>query len=46
MPVILATQDAEIKRIAFLIQLGQIVRKTLVLKNIHRKKGLVEWLKW
>jgi hypothetical protein len=41
MPVILATQEAEIK-----VQSHprQIVHKTLSQKTLHRK-GLVEWLK-
>jgi hypothetical protein len=39
MPVILATQEAEIRRIS-----GQIVLETLSRKTLH-KKGLVEWLK-
>jgi hypothetical protein len=33
MPVILATQEAEIRRIAVLSQPGQIVHKTLFQKN-------------
>jgi hypothetical protein len=41
---ILATQEAEIRRIAVQNQPGQIVRKTLSEKD-HHKKGLVEWLK-
>jgi hypothetical protein len=44
MPVILATQKAEIKRIMVQSQLGQIISETLSQKPI-RKKGLVEWLK-
>jgi hypothetical protein len=43
MPIILATQEAEI-RIAVRSQPGQIVPETLSGKNLH-KKGLVEWLK-
>jgi hypothetical protein len=43
-PVILATQEAEIRRIAVRSQPGQIVHKTLFPKTLH-KKGLVEWLK-
>jgi hypothetical protein len=39
MPVILATQDAEIRRITFQIQPGQIVHKTLSQKNPSQKKG-------
>jgi hypothetical protein len=42
--VILATQEAEIRRIAVRSQLGQIVHKTLSGK-IRHKKGLVEGLK-
>jgi hypothetical protein len=41
MPVILATQEAKIKRIA---SLRQIVRETLSQKTLHKKR-LVEWLK-
>jgi hypothetical protein len=43
-PIILATQEAEIKRISVQSQLGQIVPKTLSQKN-PSQKGLVEWLK-
>jgi hypothetical protein len=44
MHIILATWEAEIKRIA--VQ-GQIVQNLkLHLKNIQHKKGLVEWLMW
>jgi hypothetical protein len=39
MPVILATQEAEIRRIGVQSQPGQIVHET------HHRKGLVEWLK-
>jgi hypothetical protein len=46
MPVILATQEAEIRRIAVQSQPGQIVPETLSQKTHHtHKKGLVEWLK-
>jgi hypothetical protein len=38
-PVILATQEAESRRIAVRSQPRQILEKT------HHKKGLVEWLK-
>jgi hypothetical protein len=44
-PVILATQEAEIRRIMVQSQPGQIVRKTLSRKKTHHKKGLGEWLK-
>jgi hypothetical protein len=45
MPVILATQETEIRRIAVQSQLRQIIHKTLSQKNPSQKKGLVEWLK-
>jgi hypothetical protein len=44
MPVILATQKQEIRRIAVQSQFGQIVHETLSQKN-PSQKGLVEWLK-
>jgi hypothetical protein len=44
-PVILATQEADIRRIAVRSQPGQIVCKTLSQRKAHHKKGLVEWLK-
>jgi hypothetical protein len=44
MPVILATQEAEIRRITVQSQTRQIVHETLFQKT-HHKKGLVEWLK-
>jgi hypothetical protein len=45
--VILATQEAEIRRIRVQRQPGQIVHKTLILKkNPSQKKGLAEWLRW
>jgi hypothetical protein len=44
MPVILATQEAEIRRIAVQSQLGQIVRETLS-RKYPSQKGLLEWLK-
>jgi hypothetical protein len=44
MPVIPATQVAEIRRIMVQSQPEQIVHKTLAQKT-HDKKGLVEWLK-
>jgi hypothetical protein len=43
--VILATREAEIRRIEVQSQPGQIVDKTLSGKKPIRKKGLVEWLK-
>jgi hypothetical protein len=43
MPIILATQEAEIKRIAVRRQPGQIVCP--ILKKTLHKEGLVEWLK-
>jgi hypothetical protein len=47
-PVILATQKAEIRRIAVQSQPGHIVLKILSQKSLHthtKKIGLVEWLK-
>jgi hypothetical protein len=44
MPVILATQEVEIRRITIQTQPGQIVHETPSQKNNH-KKGLVEWFK-
>jgi hypothetical protein len=44
MPVIPATQEAEIRRIMVQNQLGQIVLETPSRKTIT-KKGLVGWLK-
>jgi hypothetical protein len=46
-PVILATQEAEIRRIWVQSQPRQIVHKTLSQKKkkTFTKKGLVEWLK-
>jgi hypothetical protein len=44
MPVILATQEAEIRRIAVRSQPRQMVCKTLSQKNLSPKRGLVEWL--
>jgi hypothetical protein len=41
-PVILATQEEEIRRIMAQNQTGQIVGETLSLKTLHRKIGLVE----
>jgi hypothetical protein len=39
MPVILATQEAEIRRIAFQSQPRQIVHKTLSQKNPSQKRA-------
>jgi hypothetical protein len=44
-PIILATQEAEIRRIMVQSQSKQIVHKTLSQKKPFTKKGLVEWLK-
>jgi acetolactate synthase small subunit len=44
MPVTLATEEAEIRRITIQSQPQQIVRETLSQKT-HHKKGLVEWIK-
>jgi hypothetical protein len=43
-PIILASQEAEIRRTVVQSQPGQIVHKILSRKTLH-KKGLVEWLK-
>jgi hypothetical protein len=46
MPVILATQEAEIRRITVQSQPGQIVLKTPSQKTLHKNRaGGVEWLK-
>jgi hypothetical protein len=45
MPVILATQEAEIMRIAAQSQPAQIARETLSQKTLSQKIGFVEWLK-
>jgi hypothetical protein len=45
MPVILATQETEIRRITVRSQSRQIVHQTLSQKKNLHKKGLVEWLK-
>jgi hypothetical protein len=45
MSVILATQEAEISRIAVRNQSGQIVRETLSQKNPSQKLRVAEWLK-
>jgi hypothetical protein len=44
-PVILAIQEAEIRRIEVGSQPRQIVQETLSQKKKNHKKGLVEWLK-
>jgi hypothetical protein len=44
MPVILATQEAEISRTEVQSQPEQIVLETLSQKT-HHEKGVVEWLK-
>jgi hypothetical protein len=44
-PVILATQEAEIRRITVRNQPGQIVRETLSQKTLHKKLGWWRWLK-
>jgi hypothetical protein len=44
-PLILATQEAEIRRIMVRSQPRQIVRETFILKKIHHKTGMVEWFK-
>jgi hypothetical protein len=43
--IILATQEAEIRRIVVQSQPWQIVLETLSQKETHHKKGLVEWFK-
>jgi hypothetical protein len=45
MPVILAAQEAEIRRIMVRSQPGQVVLETLSQKTLSQKIGLVEWLK-
>jgi hypothetical protein len=45
MPVILASQEAEIRRITVQSQPRQVVLETLSSKKAITKKGLVEWLK-
>jgi hypothetical protein len=45
MSVILATQEAEIRRITVQSQPGQIVHETLSQKKNSQKGELVEWLK-
>jgi hypothetical protein len=44
-PVILSTQETEIRRIKVRSHPGQIIRETLSQKKVHHKKGLAEWLK-
>jgi hypothetical protein len=44
MLVILATQEAEIRRVVFWSQTGQTVQQDPILKKPITKKGLVEWL--
>jgi hypothetical protein len=44
-PVIIATQEADIRRKAVQSQPRQIVHKTLSQKTLSQKVGLVEWLK-
>jgi hypothetical protein len=44
-PVILATQEAEIRRMAVQSQPGQIVPLDPILKKTLHKRGLVEWIK-
>jgi hypothetical protein len=44
-PVILATQEAEIRRIVVWSQPRQIVPQDHILKKTLHCKGLVEWLK-
>jgi hypothetical protein len=43
-PVILATQEAEIKRMTVQNQPRQNSLQDPISKKIHHKKGLVEWL--
>jgi hypothetical protein len=45
MPIILGTQEAEIRRIAVQSHPKQIVCETLPRKKNYHRKGLVEWLK-
>jgi hypothetical protein len=44
-PVILATQEAEIRRITFGSQPRQTVPQDPILKKCFTKRGLAEWLK-
>jgi hypothetical protein len=45
MPIILATEEAEFRRISVRSQPRQIVRDSLSQKTLHKKIGLVERLK-
>jgi hypothetical protein len=45
MPILLATQEVEIRRIVVWSQARQIVHETLSWKALSQKIGLVEWLK-
>jgi hypothetical protein len=45
MPVVLAAQEAEIRKIAAQSQPGEIVHKTLSQKTHHTQKKGLEWLK-
>jgi hypothetical protein len=46
MPIILVTQEADIRRIVVQSQPGQILARHYF-KNMQQKKGLVEWqFKW
>jgi hypothetical protein len=45
MPITLATQEAEIRRIMVQSQPRQVVFETLSQKNTQHVRGLVEWLK-
>jgi hypothetical protein len=45
MPVTLATQEAEIRKIKVRSQPGQTICETLYLKYPSQNKGLAEWLK-
>jgi hypothetical protein len=45
LPIILATQETEIRRIEVQSQSGQIVQEILSPKY-PTQKGLAEWLKW
>jgi hypothetical protein len=44
-PIILATQEAEIRRIAIQSQSRQVILGDPILKKSITKKGLAEWLK-